>query len=91
MATENSCLWMCGWDFSGNQRMQYDFLHAVQIAITNKNVLTNSTPITPAPIKIIFSGTLFRDKAPVDDIITFSSTWKGNDNMKVKNIFLLVK
>lgn len=80
-------LWMCGWDLSGNQRMQYDVLHAVQIAITNKNVPTNSTPITPAPIKIIFSGTLFRDKAPVDDIITFSSTWKENDKMKVKIYF----
>lgn len=35
--------------------------------------LTNSTPITPAPIRIIFSGTLFKERAPVEEIITFSS------------------
>ena len=87
MATENSCLWVCGWDLSGNQRLQYNVLHAVQIAITDKNVLTNSTPITPAPIKIIFSGTLFRDKAPVDDIITFSSTCRETTKWKLKIYF----
>ena len=36
--------------------------------------LTNSKPITPAPIRIIFSGTLANFRAPVDDTTTSSST-----------------
>ncbi|KAF3855337.1 hypothetical protein F7725_023392 [Dissostichus mawsoni] len=39
----------------------------------NKEMLTSSTPMTPAPITIISSGTLFRDNAPVDDTTVSSS------------------
>lgn len=35
--------------------------------------LTSSSPITPAPIRTIFSGTLASFKAPVDETITSSS------------------
>ena len=38
-----------------------------------KTSLTNSTPITPAPMTTIFSGTFFKDKAPVDDTTVSSS------------------
>lgn len=36
-------------------------------------LLTSSTPITPAPMTISSSGTLFRDRAPVDDTMDSSS------------------
>lgn len=35
--------------------------------------LTNSTPMTPAPIRINFSGTLLSERAPVEDMTTCSS------------------
>ena len=40
-----------------------------------KALLTNSTPITPAPMTTIFSGTFFKDRAPVDDTIVSSSIY----------------
>lgn len=38
-----------------------------------EEMLTSSTPMTPAPITIISSGTFFRDRAPVDDTTLPSS------------------
>lgn len=52
--------------------------------------LTSSTPITPAPITTIFSGTFFKDKAPVDDTTVSSSIYdrkkKGKINITWKNL-----
>lgn len=39
----------------------------------NEAMLTSSTPMTPAPITIISSGTFFRDSAPVEDTMLSSS------------------
>lgn len=47
-----------------------------------KTLLTNSTPITPAPITTNFSGTFFKDKAPVDDTIVSSSIYKKSKSNK---------
>jgi len=38
-----------------------------------KNKHTNSSPITPAPIKTIFLGTCLSESAPVDETIVSSS------------------
>lgn len=38
--------------------------------------LTNSRPITPAPITIIFSGTFESFKAPVEETTVSSSIFK---------------
>lgn len=40
-----------------------------------KNCITSSKPITPAPMIIIFSGTAFNESAPVDETICSSSIW----------------
>lgn len=62
------------------------FLLTLNVRLLYHDKLTNSTPITPAPIRIIFSGTLLRESAPVEEIITFSSICgKGpNDNKELK-------
>ena len=36
-------------------------------------LLTNSRPMTPAPIKTSFSGTAFSERAPVDETMVSSS------------------
>ena len=38
-----------------------------------EQILTSSTPMTPAPITIISPGTFFRDRAPVEDTMDSSS------------------
>ena len=38
----------------------------------------SSSPMTPAPIRTILSGTRSSDKAPVDEMIVFSSNWEKN-------------
>ena len=38
--------------------------------------LTSSKPITPAPITSNLGGTDSKDRAPVDEIIVFSSNWE---------------
>lgn len=40
-----------------------------------KDTLTSSTPMTPAPITIISSGTFFKDRAPVEDTMVSSSIY----------------
>ena len=62
------------------------FLSTLNVRLLYHDKLTNSTPITPAPIRIIFSGTLLRESAPVEEIITFSSICgkSPNDNKELK-------
>lgn len=50
-----------------------------------KTALTNSTPITPAPMTTIFSGTFFKDKAPVDDTTVSSSIY--NKRKKIRSVY----
>lgn len=50
--------------------------------VEKKEVLTNSTPITPAPMTIIFSGTFFKDRAPVEETTVSSSIWEQKNKAK---------
>lgn len=57
------------------------------IAKNQIQILTNSTPITPAPITIIFAGTLSNDRAPVDETTLFSSIYKWKEKTENNDYF----
>lgn len=46
----------------------------------------SSSPITPAPIRTNFSGTSSKQRAPVDDMIVFSSICGRGNKRKCSNI-----
>lgn len=47
--------------------------------------LTNSRPITPAPITTSFLGTADKESAPVDDTMVFSSICKNQTQNKIRH------
>lgn len=56
--------------------------------------LTNSRPITPAPITTSFLGTADKESAPVDDTMVFSSICKNqtlSNNSEMENSFVTEK
>lgn len=104
MITQISCpensLWLtclsktlCWSAYNTVQRTKRDHQvpsRSVKAVREEKALLTNSTPITPAPMTTIFSGTFFNDKAPVDDTIVSSSIYKKIYTIKIiwKNLLI---
>lgn len=91
MDTVNSFLWMRGWELPGNRRIQYDVLHAVQTAITDKKCTNQfDTNHTSANQNHFFWNPVQRQSTS-GWYYYFLINLQGNNEMKVKNIFLLVK
>lgn len=76
---QNSML-LCLQHCTEDQEVPSNSMKAVR---EEKTLLTSSTPMTPAPMTTIFSGTFFKDKAPVDDTIVSSSIYNKIYTIKI--------